>query len=371
MRANEFNRPKAMAIPKRVRRRIVTLAATLGVLLSPAALLAQVIPDFADVPYATLHARNKLDIYLPDNAPTPYPVVVWIHGGGWSGGDKSGAAGRAARLAPLGYAVVGINYRLSGDAIFPAQIHDCKGAIRWLRANAATYNFDPDRIGVWGSSAGGHLVALLGTSGGVPQLEGTVGGNTTFSSGVQAVADYFGPTDLLNMNLDVTTPPGSGIDHDAPTSPESNLIGFDDPGEGVGVLRANQDNPNPPFPEKLALIRLADPIIPVSPDDPPFYIAHGTADTSVPLAQSTKLAAALQSAGIEHTYNQVSGAGHGMPANVDTLVVAFFEDQFLNAPAAVPTIGDWGAVVLVGALIACGSMVIRRRQPALEPHKRF
>jgi len=344
----------------------MAIAATLGVLFAQAALFAQVTPDFVDVPYSTLHARNKLDIYLPDNAPTPYPIIVWIHGGGWAGGDKSSAAGRAAQLTPLGFAVVGINYRLSGDAIFPAQIHDCKGAVRWLRANAAVYNFDPDRIGAWGSSAGGHLVALLGTSGGVAALEGTVGGNLSFSSYVQAVADYFGPTDLLNMNLDVTTPPGSTIDHDAPTSPESRLIGFDGPGEGVGVLRANQDNPNPPFPEKLALIRLANPIIPVSLDDPPFYIAHGTADTSVPIAQSTKLAAALQNAGVAHTYNQVSGAGHGMPPSVDALVVAFFVEQFLNGPPSVPAIGEWGVIVLFGAMIVCGSLVVRRQRPTHE-----
>lgn len=337
--------------------------AAIVVLLGQSTLFAQLIPDFADVPYAANHVRNKLDIYLPATGQPPYPVIVWIHGGGWTSGDKSSAAGRAAQLVPLGFAVVGINYRLSGDAIFPAQIHDCKGAIRWLRANAVQFNLDPNRIGVWGSSAGGHLVALLGTSGGIPPLEGTVGGNASFSSRVQAVADYFGPTDLLNMNLDVTTPPGSGIDHDAPSSPESRLIGFDGPSEGVGVLRANQNNPAPPFPEKMTLIRLANPVIPVSSDDPPFYVAHGTIDTSVPMAQSTRLAVALQNAGVPHTYNQVDGAGHGMPPSVDALVAAFFEDLFLSDPSSIPTTSEWGAIIFGAGLVVCGTVFLRSRQP--------
>jgi len=341
-----------------MRRRFIIVVSMIG-LLSAARAGAQVVPDFVDVPYAALHERNKLDIYLPDTGESPYPVVVWIHGGAWLGGDKSSAAGRAALLLPHGFAVVGINYRLSQHAIFPAQIHDCKGAIRWLRANAATYDLDPNRVGVWGSSAGGHLVSLLGTSGGVAAAEGNVGGNLGFFSRVQAVADYFGPTDLLHMQLDVTDPPGSSLNHDAPTSPESRLIGFDDPGEGIGVLRANQGNPNPPFPEKMALIILADPIVHATPDDPPFYISHGTMDATVPMGQSTKLAAALLADGVPHTYNQVAGAGHGMPPSVDAVAVQFFRDH-LTGPAA-PAVSAKG-MILVGLAVACaGAAVFRRR----------
>ncbi len=126
-------------------------------------------------------------------------------------------------------AVASVDYRLTSQAglygafpvTFPAQIEDVKGAIRFLRANAGTYGLDPTRFGAWGSSAGGHLAALVGTSGGVAALEGTTGGNLAFSSSVQAVCGWFGPIDVLQMNPDVTTPPGSGIDHDATTSPES------------------------------------------------------------------------------------------------------------------------------------------------------
>ena len=119
------------------------------------------------------HARNKLDLYLPAKADHALPVIVWIHGGGWPGGSKEGCP--AVPFVAKGYAVASINYRLSQHAVFPAQIEDCKAAIRWLRANAEKYDLDPKRIGVWGASAGGHLVALLGTSGGERELEGKAG----------------------------------------------------------------------------------------------------------------------------------------------------------------------------------------------------
>ena len=159
------------------------------------------------------HERQKLDLYLPEKADGPLPVIVWVHGGGWLAGSKDGG-GPALPFVGKGYAVAAINYRLSQHAKFPAQIEDCKAAIRWLRANAKTYNLDPDHIGVWGASAGGHLVALLGTSGDVKELEGKEG-NTDQSSRVQAVVDWFGPTDLTKM----------GGSHDQPNSPEARLFG--------------------------------------------------------------------------------------------------------------------------------------------------
>ncbi|HKB42657.1 MAG TPA: alpha/beta hydrolase, partial [Gemmataceae bacterium] len=132
------------------------------------------------------HERNKLDLYIPEKADAPLPVVVWIHGGGWRAGSKDRCP--ITWLAGKGYLVASINYRLLQHGEFPAQIEDCKAAIRWLRANAKKYNLDPDRIGVMGASAGGHLVALLGTSGHVKDLEGK-GGNAEQSSRVQAVVD--------------------------------------------------------------------------------------------------------------------------------------------------------------------------------------
>jgi acetyl esterase/lipase len=116
---------------------------------------------------------NLLDIYLPENAEGALPLIVWIHGGGWAAGDKAGCP--AVGMVGRGYVAASINYRFSQEAIFPAQIEDCKGAIRWLRAHAKEYHIDPDKIGVFGASAGGHLVALLGTSGSAKEIEGTVG----------------------------------------------------------------------------------------------------------------------------------------------------------------------------------------------------
>ena len=136
-----------------------------------------------------------LDLYLPEKPQGPLPLVIWIHGGAWLGGDKADCPAR--RLVQRGYAVASVNYRLSNEAIFPAQIKDCKAAVRWLRAHTAEYGLDAGHFGVWGASAGGHLVALLGTSGDTKDFD--KGENLGVSSRVQAVCDWFGPTDLLQM----------------------------------------------------------------------------------------------------------------------------------------------------------------------------
>ena len=153
-----------------------------------------------DVEYARVDGKPLLlDLYLPAKAAQPMPVIVWIHGGAWRAGSKERCP--AIPMAAQGYAVASINYRLTNVATFPAQIYDCKAAIRWMRAHAKEYGFDPDRIGVWGGSAGGHLVSLLGTSGGVKELEGDVGGNLNFSSRVQAVAVFCGPNSFRIEDL--------------------------------------------------------------------------------------------------------------------------------------------------------------------------
>ncbi len=302
---------------------------------------------FPNLTYATLDGQPlQLDIYLPPSGPGPFPLVVWIHGGGWSGGERTlGTGATALKLLPKGIAVASIDYRLTSQAgqwgsfpvTFPAQINDVKGAIRWLRANAAAFNIDPSRIGSWGSSAGGHLSALAATSGGVAALEGTTGGNLGFSSRVQAAADYFGPTDIIVINLDTTTPPGSTINHDAPSSPESRLIGFDLPNQGMGVLRANLGNPNPPFPAFVALAQQVNPITWADATDPPMFIGHGTADTSVPIMQSTRLNIALANAGVPRTYTQVPGAVHGfLGSNTDDAAVCFFTGRFFGTTCAAP-----------------------------------
>lgn len=244
-----------------------------------------------DIPYAgTDNRRQKLDLYLPNKpgSDKPLPVVAWIHGGAWRGGDKRSGSGMLAELVASGnYAGVSIGYRLTGEAIWPVQIHDCKAAIRWIRANAKKYNFEPDRIGVWGSSAGGHLVAMLGTSGGVKDLEGKLGKHTGQSSRVTCVVDYFGPSDLLTMGKYP-----SRMDHDAADSPESKLVGG-------------------PLQQTKQAARSASPTTYVSKDDPPFLIVHGDKDPLVPHNQSQRLAEALRKAGVEVLFITIKGAGHG------------------------------------------------------------
>jgi acetyl esterase/lipase len=244
-----------------------------------------------DVPYAgTDNPRQRVDLVLPEQpkGDGPLPVVVWIHGGGWQSGDKRGGIRQLGDLVASGdYAGVSVGYRLSGEAVWPAQVHDCKAAIRWVRANAKKHNVDPQRIGVWGSSAGGHLVAMLGTSGGVESLEGELGEHTDQSSEVRCVVDYYGPTELLSMGQYP-----SRIDHDAPASPESRLVGG-------------------PLQQRKEAARSASPITYVSADDPPFLIVHGTDDQAVPFNQSERLAAALAEAGVEVTFVKVEGGGHG------------------------------------------------------------
>lgn len=244
-----------------------------------------------DINYAgTKNPRQTLDLLRPKEprGGKPLPVVVIIHGGAFRAGDKSMGLGEAGALASSGdYAAATINYRLSGETIWPAQIHDCKAAIRWIRANATQYGLDPDRIGVTGTSAGGHLAAMLGTSGGVAALEGNIGPHTGISSKVKCVVDQFGPSDLLAM---ADYP--SRIDHDAPDSPESLLIGG-------------------PVPDNKEKARAASPITYVSADDPPFLILHGTQDPLVPINQSERLAEALRGAGVPCIFVKVVRGEHG------------------------------------------------------------
>jgi len=274
-------------------------------------------PTWNDVPIATVPTFTgtktlMLDIFAPGPAFTGRrPLAIYVHGGGWQSGTHNNNASFLLTLRNQGFVVASCTYRLSGEAIFPAQIEDVKGAIRWLRANAATYNIDPYRIAVGGTSAGGHLVALLGTSAGVPELEGTTAGGLEWSSRVQAVVDFFGPTDILQMNPDVVFPPGGSVDHDAFNSAESKLIGFNQAGQGIGVLRANLTNPIPPYPAKAALARLLSPMTHLTADDAPVFIGHGDQDTVVALKQSRRLRDAYVSAGLSVSLTEVAGAGHG------------------------------------------------------------
>ena len=258
-----------------------------------------------DLEYGKAGGRAMLlDLYLPEKGDQPLPLIIWVHGGAWMAGNKDGPS-PALRLLVDGYAVAQVGYRLSQEARFPAQIHDCKAAVRWLRANATRYNLDPNKFVAWGASAGGHLVALLGTSGGVAELEGNEN-DLKDSSRVQAVVDWFGPTDFLHIG-----DAESDIHHNAPDSPESKLIG--------GAIPENKD--------KAAK---ASPITYVSKDAPPFLIMHGDRDRTVPFNQSELLYAALKKAGVDVTLVPMKGAGHGFGGPEAIAPVRDFLKRCLN-----------------------------------------
>lgn len=264
-------------------------------------------PTSRDVAYGTDPAMT-LDLYRPA-ASGPRPVAVYVHGGGWKDGDKSrlGTAFAIPELIQRGYLVVTVNYRLAPAARFPAQIEDVKCAIRFLRAHATEYALNPERIGAWGGSAGGHLVALLGTSDASAGLEGSCGWADQ-SSRVQAVVDMFGPVDLT------------------PTFPDT----YQRNGADVFGATSLQDP---------VLVR-ASPITYVSKDDPPFLLIHGTEDNLVPIQQSEAFAEKLKAAGVPVSLLPVQHAGHSlMPASGDptpgraevaTAIADFFDKYLLR-----------------------------------------
>jgi len=294
---------------------VLALLLSLGGLLS-APTPAQNLPNLT---YATVDGVPlRLDLYRPSNPTEPTPVVLWIHGGGWCAGARSPLASYAAPLVQAGVTVAAVQYRLrsttpdcanGNGATWPAQIHDLKGAVRWLRANASTYQLDPSRIGVWGQSAGAHLALTLALSPGDTSLEGSVGGNLSQSSAVRAVVAYFPPTDLLQLGPDFALPPTARPDLvnvvDGPGQPHARLIAFGAPGEGISLIRANASNPAAPWPTLVARARSASPLTWVDATDVPVYLLHGSADAVVPVAQSRRLRDALVFAGVSSVYVEV------------------------------------------------------------------
>ena len=235
------------------------------------------------------HERQSLDLALPikRKSNSPLPVIAFIHGGAWRAGNKDNGLSQLYELLESGqYAGVSIGYRLSQHAKWPAQIHDCKAALRWVKANAKKYGLDGRRIAVHGTSAGGHLVALLGTSAGVPEMDGSIGLHMDISTEVRCVLNYYGPTNFLRMN-DFK----SRIDHDAADSPESQLIG--------GAI---QDN-------KIKTLT-ANPITYIDSEDAPFLIMHGTDDMLVPYNQSVLLDKALKKSGVPSVFLTIKGGKH-------------------------------------------------------------
>ena len=249
----------------------------------------------------------QLDVLKPKvESDKPRPVIVWIHGGGWQNGDKSSGLGRLGSYVASGdYVGVSVGYRLTDKGSWPAQIHDCKAAIRWVRANADKLGIDPDRIGVWGSSAGGHLVSHLGSSGDVKEVEGNLGTPSLAAGGVSSrvacVVDFCGPSDFPNFEIT------SGA-----RSPISKLLG------GLPI-------------DKPEAAKEASPITYVTKDDPPHLIVHGTDDRTVPFDQGVRLHEAQKKVGIDSTFVKIEGGGHGIGGpEVERRVRAFFEKHLLG-----------------------------------------
>jgi acetyl esterase/lipase len=247
---------------------------------------------FSGLPYAALPGVRplELDLYLPPEGGSPPPVAVFLHGGGWRAGTRHTAGpaypGTAPfeRLAQAGIAVAAVDYRLSGEATWPAQLHDAKAAVRWLRARAGELGIDPDRIAAWGESAGGHLAALLGLTGFDPALEGAVG-VTGPPSSVGAVVAWYAPSDVAAVASDLGADP-----HDT-TTREALLLG------GAAA----------DLPERAAE---ASPLAHVTPAAPPFLLLHGAADRFIPCVQSERLYTALVEAGVDVELDVYEEADH-------------------------------------------------------------
>jgi acetyl esterase/lipase len=261
-----------------------------------------------DVNYAgDANPAHLLDLYLPKKpSDKPRPLIVFIHGGGWHESDKTSIVGLLFALIQDGaFTGASINYRLSDEAKWPAQIHDCKGALRWLRAHAKEYHFDPEKVGLIGISAGGHLVSLLGTSDGVAELEGTVGGNAEQGSRVQCVINLCGVADMLTVRAQ-----GSIIDPEQPGTPFFKLFGG-------------------PLSEHAKEATAASPVNFITDDDPPFLHVHGTKDPLVPFAQSVEFSAALKKKGVSSTLITGKDGGHVFVAPEMLKMMRLFVEKHL------------------------------------------
>jgi acetyl esterase/lipase len=252
--------------------------------------------------------EQTLDLYLPrDKKLRPYRVIIWIHGGSWLGGDKNSDVLPARMLADR-YAVASLDYRFTNEAPFPAQIYDVKAAVRFLRAHAKEYHLDPDHFLVWGTSAGGYLAAMLGTTGNVKSMEGSSGwGN--HSSRVQGVIDWCGPTDFNTAQSQAG--PNAKMKWEGPGTAVFNLMG------------GRMDK------ESLAS---ASPVTYASKDDPPFLIMHGDQDDAVPWAQSQEFYERLRDAGVDANYHLLRGYGHAFAAPEHLQLAKDFIDRTLAGP---------------------------------------
>lgn len=304
---------------------MLRMAALVFCLLACAAVLAAqpIPPSIANIPYAeSVDPRQSLDLYLPEG-PGPYPLLIWIHGGGWRDGSKESAGLLPRRLLPRGIAVASINYRLSTQAKFPAQIQDIRTAIRFLRDNASQYRLNPARFSVAGSSAGGHLALLAGASGETTHWDTPGQLRTETSAAVQAVVSLFGPSDFLQMSP-AQPPTCPEVNRSQPSAAESQLLG----------CLIND------CPER---VREASPLTYLTAAAPPFLLLHGAHDCLVPSHQSRLAAESLAGLGVPHIYRELPGASPGGPPFNLAPVTSLMDDflvQALGADRALPLAGS-------------------------------
>jgi len=263
----------------------------------PLADVSHFLQKWLDLPYANLSATQTLDVYLPNEGKGPYPVIFHIHGGGFASGDK-----RDLKVLTFlkglerGYAVVSANYRMSGEAVFPAGLQDIKAAIRWVRANSEQYHLDGNRIAAWGGSSGGNYAAMVCLTANVTAFDDPGLGNPEVRCNVQAAVDWFGPTDFLKMDEQLEENGFGPAAHGQADSPESRYLG----------ARLSD------VPLK---VEIANPMMYVHKRMPPLLIQHGRLDTLVPVQQSMEFVEKLEKY-VSHDrfeFDILEGAGHGDP----------------------------------------------------------
>ncbi len=265
---------------------------------------AAIEPVHQDTPYATIDGTTlKLDLIMPPRAVKP-KLIVWVHGGAWRGGSKSDVPIRG--LVDEGFAIASVDYRLSPVARFPAQVHDIKAAIRFLRARRDEYGYDADHITIAGSSAGGHLAALVGVTNGHKELEGKVGEHLDQSSAVQSIVSFYGMSNLTTI-LDQSTPHGLKV--------------------RVPALELLLGGPKS---ERTELARLASPVFHVDGNDPPLLLLHGDQDPQAPINQSHELEGRYEACGLTCRFVVIHGGKHGGAEFFDVQRLAIMR-EFLSA----------------------------------------
>jgi acetyl esterase/lipase len=305
-------------------------------------------PRYEDVPFAELTLDNgvpytlKMDIYQDLNQKTPGPCIVYYFGGGWMYGEYKQVTQKAVyfreliRLVEQGFTVVSPSYRLASQSVFPACIHDCKGVVRFLKANSKLYHIDPERIGVLGNSAGGHLAAMVAMSANCSEMEGDVGGNQEYTSAVKAATIFYAPSDLVALfrnnakeaikNLSETEVDNAGKSMD---NVITQILGYTEPGKSlVDLYQLLESGDTEDLDWKyIELAKRCSPISYVSANCPPMMILHGGKDPLVPIDQSESLYKALVSSNADAMYFSSSQANHGPTMGDEADQVAY---QFLK-----------------------------------------